>query len=448
MPPQLRKRAGSMPELVAREEGRDGTIFGDDWNNEPLTRGNDQRNAPQAHDSTSDERLTRTLVAALKDAGLVGVHSQTPAEPKIISAPVPILERAVAWAGMPRYPGRSDTVDLWFQCFEARMHTARIPMAKWIEKLLECPGLRPETKQRIFGVGLVPGDFRDDDHQAVPVAQIYGASPAPSITPWPASTSALRSSVRGELEDIRDAKGNELTGYQLIRRFLLLKDGPIYPTGYFMDRIHSVQGNAQEDVSEALEKWFCLYNRAAQDEGHPPLVRQQLMYPFIRAFPLETQEILRRELRSAMRSGDPLQYLGDKAPTRPGEPSQPALIAAMEPVRAGNSVGFRGNKRAHPYPSGRMQPSQGRPLQRQARCRGCGRDCITRSRCPAFGQTCSKCGRQNHYARVCLQSATSVSGANCVYWQSPSSPRILAPRTTQMPQNSFLQGPAAPSLPQ
>lgn len=207
-----------------------------------------------------------------------------------------------------------------------------------------------------------------------------------------------------------------------------------------MDRIHSVQGSTQEDVSEALEKWFCLYNRAAQDEGNPPMVRQQLMYPFIRAFPPETQEILRRELRSAMRSGDPLLYLGDKAPARPAELHATPLIAAVAP---GYSPAPRAPfKRSQPYTT-KHEP-QNRPPQRGPRCRGCGRDCTTRSRCPAYGKTCNNCHRLNHYARVCLQQLNTATGVNAINsWQATPPPRILAPS-----QSSFPLGPAAQSLPQ
>ena len=37
-------------------------------------------------------------------------------------------------------------------------------------------------------------------------------------------------------------------------------------------------------------------------------------------------------------------------------------------------------------------------------CRYCGRDHKVRQ-CPAFGQSCSKCGKKNHFARLCMQSS-------------------------------------------
>ena len=58
------------------------------------------------------------------------------------------------------------------------------------------------------------------------------------------------------------------------------------------------------------------------------------------------------------------------------------------------------------YPSPARFPQyrprfQGPPSTPQFSCPGCGGQCTVRTQCSAFGQQCRKCGKMNHFKRVC-----------------------------------------------
>ena len=51
---------------------------------------------------------------------------------------------------------------------------------------------------------------------------------------------------------------------------------------------------------------------------------------------------------------------------------------------------------------GQSQSNQKTSLLTKSQCYGCGQDCHQdKSECPAFGKTCHKCSRSNHFVNVC-----------------------------------------------
>ena len=63
-----------------------------------------------------------------------------------------------------------------------------------------------------------------------------------------------------------------------------------------------------------------------------------------------------------------------------------------------------GNQQRYPSPSRfpQYRPRfQGPPSTPQFSCPGCGGQCTVRTQCSAFGQQCRKCGKMNHFKRVC-----------------------------------------------
>ena len=61
-------------------------------------------------------------------------------------------------------------------------------------------------------------------------------------------------------------------------------------------------------------------------------------------------------------------------------------------------------------PQRQQQASNSSTLSSQA-CKYCGSS-HQRGKCPAYGKTCSKCHKLNHYASVCLSTSRSVHYAN------------------------------------
>ncbi len=70
-----------------------------------------------------------------------------------------------------------------------------------------------------------------------------------------------------------------------------------------------------------------------------------------------------------------------------------------------------------------VQPKQPHPPNRSSQCRNCGLTWPHKDGpCPAKGQTCNKCGKANHFARVCLSKviAPRSGGRNQPQLQSRS----------------------------
>ena len=91
---------------------------------------------------------------------------------------------------------------------------------------------------------------------------------------------------------------------------------------------------------------------------------------------------------------------------QPLDASATPFIGREEPVLEISSSRFRGSSRP-PTPRG-MGRVNGRGMDNNNRasthnCRNCGQpwDGNHRARCQAIGQTCRRCNKQNHYAKVC-----------------------------------------------
>jgi hypothetical protein len=302
-----------------------------------------------------EETITRLMHAAM----LMGA-GQAQGTPTVGAPTTTVVEKALSWNDFPKWPGRCDRVDAWFQSFEAKMKAARILEVNWSGKLMECPKLGEELKRRL-----------------------------------------------SRLED---------TSYEGIRRHCLEVYGPVEPVGYFRLQMFNVRGNTREEVMEKLEDYRALHNRAARLVGKPEWEDNDLLYPFINAFPEPAATRLKQELASALRSGNALQELISRAPSQvdPVEEEKPPLIAAVD-------AGSRGQKRKIPEEGALVAALRDftkelkgqRTQQKRPRvygvppvaapnptCKTCGRP-VCYGTCPAKEMSCRRCGKLGHFARVC-----------------------------------------------
>lgn len=273
--------------------------------------------------------------------------------------------------------------------------------------------------------------------------------------------------------------------YKELRRAALKAYGLIEPVSELRLKINTVQGRDRDEVQNKLLQWMLLYNRAVEDynSGHrvvagpaaeiPPMQRFELVAPFVAAFPSAARVELQKHLRAAYASPDPLTYLYDYAPRaatsgalatvsryvveeqespRHVHYSTPAALESTDALRAHvrameskmdrmlNAMAGNRNKGAPPKKQGfnRVQkgPGKGAPHGNgPQRCDRCGNNCPP-DKCPAMGAVCNKCGKKNHWERVCRQRSSGpggqrapTSGANAVAMEE--SFRELEDRMTQ-----------------
>jgi hypothetical protein len=195
-------------------------------------------------DAAALERIIAAAVATAVQAERVVTATEAPPAPQIA-----VVEKALSWTDFPKWPGKCDRVDAWFQSLEAKLKAARIPEEKWASKLMECPKMGDELKRRLAG-----------------------------------------------LED---------PSYGGIRKYCLGTYGPVDPVGYFRSQIYSVKGTTREEVMEKLEDARALHNRAARLAGKHEWEDEDLLYPFVNAFPEAVATKLRQEMASAIRNGNP-----------------------------------------------------------------------------------------------------------------------------------------------
>lgn len=290
-------------------------------------------------------------------------------------------EQRVNWDRVPKLDlARGDQLDNWFLSFESRMQAARVLEENWPLRFLECPGVEEAVKVRIRDI--VPLTYRN------------------------------------------------------LRRAILKEHGPIDPVNFFKRAIFKVRGSSREDVKEKLLTLLTSHNRAAEDEGIAHLHERDLCYPFIDAFVGAVKVDLERQLALVFAQENPFEHLFRLAPSK--VTSELALLeqvpSGVDDYREESAGGCeccamhvtprsykreRGFKQQIPFAKrGRAKQAKGPdgvPLGgtlpqvapsaqlslRQGSCQGCGRECPSRSGCPANNKTCSKCGKLNHFARVC-----------------------------------------------
>ena len=103
-------------------------------------------------------------------------------------------------------------------------------------------------------------------------------------------------------------------------------------------------------------------------------------------------------------------------------PSMVSIVGRSEPVLAISSARYRGNFRGN-YSQfrgtftqlrGNNNNNQSNRQQVQHNCRNCGKPWTRdhRTKCQAFGQTCRRCNKPNHLAKVCRSNLTRNNNRN------------------------------------
>lgn len=270
--------------------------------------------------------------------------------------------RSVKWDHMtPLSLARPGDIDKWFVSFEARLRAAQIQEAAWPDLFMQCPVVDEAVKAQI------------------------------------------------PLEDLT---------YVNIRQFILRNHGPTDPVNYYRSELAHVSGGDRVAVRDKLTALLTLHNRAAADVGREPWTTKDLCYSFCHAFPPATRDVLIKQFAIACRLPDTFELLFKQAPEAPAsEPHGLNLAPTLEdriitlldrslpsatnapPRTAPFQRTTPGQKR--PFPDSRWASGR-RPLQHPRRgCPGCGRECTERTSCPAWGKTCGKCGKTNHFQAVC-----------------------------------------------
>ena len=104
------------------------------------------------------------------------------------------------------------------------------------------------------------------------------------------------------------------------------------------------------------------------------------------------------------------------------DPSMLSIVGRSEPLLAISSSRYRGNFRGnYSQPRGTFtqlrgnnKNNQSNRQQVQHNCRNCGQPWTQdhRAKCQAFGQTCRRCNKPNHLAKVCRSNLTRNNNRN------------------------------------
>lgn len=282
-------------------------------------------------------------------------------------------------------------VDAWLMTFESRMRAHATSEAAWGQLFEECPFV-PEAAKRL-----------------------------------------------------KDEEGKPVTDYPAVRRAILAKYGPTAPMQAYELQLFKVKGTTIEEVRDKLNSWLELYNRACDDadkEKHKK-GEDDLLYLLCEAFPADVSRVLYSHLKTAAKQGDPFEHLAALAPTR----AEGQQVTFSELERLGQTVPPRPTPGAYATTEalvaiprtespkrkasveilegpllalvdrmeralGRMEDAPSRKVMRigEGSCSGCGRSCRDRSECPAQGQTCHKCNRLHHFARMCRNRSGAFGG--------------------------------------
>ena len=318
----------------------------------------DSNSASVVFDAATLERIIAAAVASAVQAERAVAAEATPQPAQAPSAPqVTVLEKALSWTDFPKWPGKCDRVDAWFQSLEAKLKASRIPEEKWASKLMECPKIGDELKRRLAG-----------------------------------------------LED---------STYEGIRRHCLSTYGPVDPVGFFRSQMFSVKGTTREEVMEKLEDARALHNRAARLAKKTEWEDEDLLYPFVNAFPEAIATKLRQEMASAIRNGNPLQELVSRAPSIGDVVPEEDKGKELPLVGQVEVKNIKKRKAAEVDLVAEVQelkklvkanrvPSQPRPpIVARRPCFKCGGTCAGSAACPASNRTCFNCGKVGHMANTC-----------------------------------------------
>ena len=331
----------------------------------PTNTNQDNENTQVVLDAAMLERIIQAAVTTAVQADRTVRRSVDP------PAPIAVLEKALQWNDFPKWPGKCDRIDAWFQSMEAKLKAARIPEEKWASKLMECPKVGDELKRRLAGL------------------------PDPS--------------------------------YKGIRMHCLQIYGPVDPVGYFRSQIFSVKGTTREDVMDKLEDARALHNRAARLEGKHEWEDGDLLYPFINAFPEEVATKLKQELASAIRNGSPLQELVSRAPSvgdsaveenkvlplvgqvegrnQKRQVAETGLVAEIRELKKALKSSMAGNRPRPPFVTPKRPPTVGQ------RCGKCGGgSCTGGTECPARNRECFICKRIGHFRSTCRAPQDAQDG--------------------------------------
>lgn len=331
--------------------------------------------------------LTTDSLKAIMQSVLESVSSLSPTaraglSPSGFGGHELVLSRALNWNDIAAYPDQQHPrLDGWFSAFETKLKGMKILREAWAEKFMECPKVSSEFKNL--------------------------------------------------LQTTADERNLELD-YDNIRKLSFAEHGPLLPLEYHQRLFGQVRGETREDVMEQLKEILLLYNRAAADSGAPLYTHKKLVYYFIDAFPEDVSKRLEQELGAALATGNPLQALQFKAPSRTTlRPIAPPSVNSVatpsnlvaSPVcamdreaplaRPQESVEEIVKKTAEavahqiaaitrsPESDGWQSEGNRKRMRQTQSCPGCGGDCSTLQDCPAQGRRCLLCSGPDHYARVC-----------------------------------------------
>lgn len=294
----------------------------------------------------SEERLMRMVTGVVQQLQSLQTPT-TPTTPTFMAT----LERDVKWADVKPYPGLCDRLDAWFAAFERKLKTSKLSEDHWGQRFFECPKVGDELKRVLSDAGR--------------------------------------------------------TSYAEIRGFLLDRDGPLDPLGFFRSEIHRVTGTTRREVCSKLTDLLALYNRAARDAGKETWSERDLIYPFINAFPASVGKHIRESLKLALLQPDPFMIIVDRAPETSETPQdeEPALLTAVTETRI--------TKRPRPEDADliasieglrkdlRTRDQTGPRRTRERICIRCGGTPHTAALCPARDRTCRNCQKIGHYASQC-----------------------------------------------
>lgn len=116
--------------------------------------------------------------------------------------------------------------------------------------------------------------------------------------------------------DIKTKFLSDSQTYAALRMNVLREYGPLFPETFFINLMYKIRGNTREPIKEELQKLKVLHNRVMRDlHRHHTLTDADLIYPFINAFPEDSQQALLTTLIGASRDQNPLEFLFMHAPT-------------------------------------------------------------------------------------------------------------------------------------
>jgi len=84
----------------------------------------------------------------------------------------------------------------------------------------------------------------------------------------------------------------------------------------------------------------------------------------------------------------------------------------------------------------RKRPTQGKQTEQQS-CRNCGKN-HQRGQCPAYGKTCTYCGKLNHFSKYCFSNHPENGQENrkSKNWSHSQSPQSMTTRNSQTRSNN------------